>query len=114
MEMLDTFSAGTLTLLERYKRLSRASLPPYPERFAVADHFFSFGEDGWVVLHCIKSLDQRELNNKLKVTISPLSETKSESESCTVPFYGNLLNSARELYSNSCNCCCRYQNCAHE
>jgi hypothetical protein len=60
------------------------------------------------MLHCIKSLDQRKLNNKLKVTISPLSETKSESESCTVLFYGNSLNSARELYSNGCNRCCGY------
>jgi hypothetical protein len=45
-----------------------------PERFPVADHFFSFGEDGYVELHCIKLLDQRKLNNKLKVIISPLSE----------------------------------------
>jgi hypothetical protein len=66
------------------------------------------------VLHCIKSLDQRKLNNKLKVTISPLSETKSESESCTVLFYGNLLNSAHKLYSNGHNRCSGYQNCAYE
>jgi hypothetical protein len=35
------------------------------------------------------------LNKKLKVIISPLSETKSESESFTLPFYDNSLNSAR-------------------
>jgi hypothetical protein len=34
-------------------------------------------------------------NNKLKVIISSLSETKSESESFMIPFYGNPLNSAR-------------------
>jgi hypothetical protein len=34
----------------------------------------------------------KKLNNKLKAVISPLSET--ESESFTIPFYGNLLNSA--------------------
>jgi hypothetical protein len=66
------------------------------------------------MLHCIKSLDQRKVNNKLKVTISPLSKTSSESESCTVPFYGNPLNSARELYSNGHNRCCGYRNCAYE
>jgi hypothetical protein len=66
------------------------------------------------VLHCIKSLDQRKLNNKLKFIISPLSETKSESESFTIPFYGNPLNSARELYSNDRNCCCSYRKCAYK
>jgi hypothetical protein len=35
----------------------------------------------------------KKLNNKLKVVISPLSET--ESESFTIPFYRNPLNSAR-------------------
>jgi hypothetical protein len=34
----------------------------------------------------------KKLNNKLKVVISPLSET--ESESFTISFYGNPLNSA--------------------
>jgi hypothetical protein len=34
----------------------------------------------------------KKLNNKLKAVISPLSET--ESESFTIPFYGNPLNSA--------------------
>lgn len=36
----------------------------------------------------------KKLNNKLKVVISPLSET--ESESFTIPFYGDPLNSARD------------------
>jgi hypothetical protein len=57
------------------------------------------------MLHCIKSLDQTKLNKKFKVIISPLSETKSESKSFTILFYGNLLNSACELYSNSHNRC---------
>jgi hypothetical protein len=35
----------------------------------------------------------KKLKNKLKVVISPLSET--ESKSFTIPFYGNPLNSAR-------------------
>jgi hypothetical protein len=65
-----------------------------PEWFTIVDCFFSFGEDGLVELHGIKSLDQTNLNNKLKVIISPLSETKSKSESFMIPFYGNPLNSA--------------------
>jgi hypothetical protein len=36
----------------------------------------------------------KKLNSKLKVVISPLSETKSEPKSIAVPFYGDLLNSA--------------------
>ncbi len=46
-------------------------------------------------MHGIKSLDKRKLNNKLKVIISPMSETKYESKSFTIPFYGDPLNSAR-------------------
>jgi hypothetical protein len=37
----------------------------------------------------------KKLNNKLKVAISLLSEIKPESESLTIPFYGDPLNSAR-------------------
>jgi hypothetical protein len=43
-----------------------------------------------------------------------MSETKYESKSFTIPFYGNPLNFARELYSNGCNRCCGYQKCAYE
>jgi hypothetical protein len=43
-------------------------------------------------LHFIKSLDQRKLSNKLKVIISPLSETKSESKSFVIMFYDNPLS----------------------
>jgi hypothetical protein len=37
----------------------------------------------------------KKLNSKLKVAISPLSEIEPESESFTIPFYGDPLNSAR-------------------
>jgi hypothetical protein len=37
----------------------------------------------------------KKLNDKLKVAISTLSEIKPKSESFTIPFYGDLLNSAR-------------------
>ena len=37
----------------------------------------------------------KNLNNKSKVAISPLSEIKPESESFTIPFYDDPLNSAR-------------------
>jgi hypothetical protein len=53
---------------------------------------FWWGRLGRVALYQVTW--SRKLNNKLKVIISPLSETKSESESFTVPFYGNPLNSA--------------------
>jgi hypothetical protein len=49
------------------------------------------------VLHCIKSHDQRLLITSLKGIISPLSKTKSDFESFTIPFYSNPLNS-------SCGC----------
>jgi hypothetical protein len=46
-----------------------------------------------VRMSCIASSHlNKKLNNKLKVVISPLSETKSES--FTILFYGNPLNSA--------------------
>jgi hypothetical protein len=41
----------------------------------------------------------KKLNNKLKVVISPLSKT--ESESFTILFYGNPLNSARGCIKTS-------------
>jgi hypothetical protein len=45
---------------------------------------------------CIASSHlNKKFNNKLKVVISPLSETKSEPKSITVPFYGDPLNSER-------------------
>jgi hypothetical protein len=37
----------------------------------------------------------KNLNNKLKVVISPLSEIKPEHKSIMVPFYGDPVNSAR-------------------
>jgi hypothetical protein len=55
---------------------------------------FSFVLVRKVRLSCIASNHlNKKLNNKLKVVISPLSET--ESESFTIPFYGDPLNSAR-------------------
>jgi hypothetical protein len=52
---------------------------------------FWWGWLGRVALHQVTW--SKKLNNKLKVIISPLSGTKSESESFTIPFYGNPLNS---------------------
>jgi hypothetical protein len=55
---------------------------------------FSFVLVRMVKPSCIASNHlNKKLNNKLKVVISPLSET--ESESFTIPFYGDPLNSAR-------------------
>jgi hypothetical protein len=55
--------------------------------------FVWWGRLGRVALHQVTW--SKKLNNKSKVIISPLPETKSESESFRVPFYDNLLNSAR-------------------
>jgi hypothetical protein len=105
MRMSDPFFAGTLTFVRMIETFVESAFVTVPKRFTVADHFFSFGEDSYVELHCIKSFDQRKINNKLKVIISPRSETKSESESFTILIYDNSLNSARELYSNGPKMC---------
>jgi hypothetical protein len=55
--------------------------------------FVWWGRLGRVALHQVTWT--KKLNNKLKVAISPLSEIKPESESFTIPFYGDPLNSAR-------------------
>jgi hypothetical protein len=52
---------------------------------------FWWGLLGWVALHQVTR--SKKLNNKLKVIITPLSETKSECESFTILFYDNPLNS---------------------
>jgi hypothetical protein len=53
---------------------------------------FWWGRLGGVTLHQVTW--SKKLNNKLKVIILPVSEIKSESESFTILFYSNLLNSA--------------------
>jgi hypothetical protein len=45
MGMFYPSSAGTLTLLERYKRVFENDFAIVSERFVIADHFFCFGED---------------------------------------------------------------------
>jgi hypothetical protein len=44
--MLDPFSAGTLTFVRMIEMFVESAFATIPERFAVADHFFSFGKDG--------------------------------------------------------------------
>jgi hypothetical protein len=58
---------------------------------------FSFVLVRTVRSSCIELIhwNKKKLNNKLKVVISPLSEIKPELESFAIPFYGDLLNSAR-------------------
>jgi hypothetical protein len=56
---------------------------------------FSFVLVRTVRSSCIASSHwTKKLNNKLKVAISPVSKIKPESESFTIPFYGDPLNSA--------------------
>jgi hypothetical protein len=110
----DPSSTDTLTYAKMIEMCVESTFATVCVRFAIADHFFWFGEDGLVELHCIKSPNQRSLITSLKVIISLLSETKSESESFTILFYGNPLNSARGLYSNNRNHCCGYQKYVYE
>jgi hypothetical protein len=46
MGMLDPFSAGTLTFVRMIQTFVENAFAIIPERFAVADPFFSFCEDG--------------------------------------------------------------------
>jgi hypothetical protein len=55
---------------------------------AIAGCFLLLGR---VALHQVTRT--KKLNNNLKVEISPLSKIKPESESFTIPFYGDPLNS---------------------
>jgi hypothetical protein len=46
--MRDLFylsSAGTLTCIKSFETMCECACATVPERFTVADHFFSFGED---------------------------------------------------------------------
>jgi hypothetical protein len=45
MGMLDPFFAGTLTFVRTIETFIESAFATVPERFTVADHFFSFGED---------------------------------------------------------------------
>jgi hypothetical protein len=46
MGMLDLLSVGTLTFVRTIETLVESGFATVPERFTVADRFFSFGEDG--------------------------------------------------------------------
>jgi hypothetical protein len=46
MRMLDPFSTGTLTFIRTIEMFGDSAFATVPERFTVADRFFSFGEDG--------------------------------------------------------------------
>jgi hypothetical protein len=46
MGMLDAFFAGTLTFIRTIETFVEIVFATVPERFAVVDCFFSFGEDG--------------------------------------------------------------------
>jgi hypothetical protein len=46
MGMLDPFSVGTLTFIRMIETFVESAFATVPERFVVADHFFSCGDDG--------------------------------------------------------------------
>jgi hypothetical protein len=59
-------------------------------------------------VHIIKLSNRLSNRATLKIVILTDSETKSMSESFTVPIYGNPLESACQLFSNGCNHLCGY------
>jgi hypothetical protein len=65
-------------------------------------------------MHCIESPNPQSLIIKFKNNNLAAVQTKSESESFTIPFYGDPLDSARRLYSNICNHCYDYQKHVYE
>jgi hypothetical protein len=93
----DPSYAGTLTRVKTIEMCVESAFATVCVQSAIAGCFLLFwwGRLGRVTLHQVTW--SKNLNNKLKVVISPLSETKSESKSFTIPFYGNPLNSARDF-----------------
>jgi hypothetical protein len=89
----DPSSAGTLTRVKMIETRVESVSATVCVQSAIAGCFLLFwwGRLGRIALHHITW--SKKFNNKLKAVISPLSET--ESESITVLFYGNPLNSAR-------------------
>jgi hypothetical protein len=93
-DWFDPSSAGTLTHIKTIEMCVESTFATVYLQSAIADCFllFSWVWLGRVVLHQVTW--SKKLNNKLKVIMSRLSKTKSESESFTILFYGNPLNSA--------------------
>jgi hypothetical protein len=90
----DPSSADTLIHVKTIETCVESAFATVCVQSSIAGCFLLFwwGRLGRVALHQVTW--SKKLNNKLKVIVSPLSETKSESESFTIPFYGNPLNSA--------------------
>jgi hypothetical protein len=88
----DPSSTGTQTRVKTIETCVESIFATVCVQSAIAGCFLLFwwGRLDWVALH--QDTWSKKLNNKLKVVISPLSETKFES--FTILFYGNLPNSA--------------------
>jgi hypothetical protein len=91
----DPSSAGTLTRVKTIETCVESAFATVYVQSAIAGYFLLFwwGRLGQVALHQVTWT--KKLNNKLKVGISPVSKIKPKSESFTIPFYGDPLNSAR-------------------
>jgi hypothetical protein len=87
----DPSSVGTLTRVKMIETCAESASTTVCVQSTIAGCFLLFwwGRLGQVALH---QVTWSKKLNKLKVVISPLSETKSES--FMIPFYGNPLNSA--------------------
>jgi hypothetical protein len=93
-DCFDPSSASTLTWFKLIETCVESAFTTVCVRSAIAGCFLLFWWErlGQVALHQVTW--SKKLNNKLKVIILLLFETKSESESFMIPFYNNPLNSA--------------------
>jgi hypothetical protein len=94
-DWFDQSSVGILTRVKIIETCIESDFATVCVQSTIVGCFLLFwwGRLGWVALHQVTW--SKKLNNKLKLIISPLSETKSESELFTILFYGNPLNFAR-------------------
>jgi hypothetical protein len=92
-DWFDPSSAGTLTHVKTIETCVESAFATVCVQSSIVNFFLLFwwGRLGRIALHQVTW--SNKLNNKLKVVISTLSETKSES--FTILFYRNTLNSAR-------------------
>jgi hypothetical protein len=93
-DWFDPSFASMLTRVKMIETCVESAFTTICVQSAIAGCFLLFwwGRLGRVALHQVTWW--KKLNNKLKVVILSLFETKFESESFMVPFYGNSLNSA--------------------
>jgi hypothetical protein len=94
-DWFDPSYASTLTRVKAIETCLESVFATTCVRSVIMGRFILFWWErlGRVVLHQVTW--SKKASNKLKIIISPLFETKFESESFTILFHGNPLDSAR-------------------